>query len=105
VGSIPTRPTMETNKLHATDKYKQQIENLKEGKWYRFVYRRYGGRVNDECVAQFLGLNKSQYSITLVLNLRPAAGTSSLMKSQIIHIEPAKKNEPMLPRRCKEFDK
>lgn len=69
---------------------------MEEGKRYLIVYRRVGGRVLDECVAQYLG--DDTLGGTHSLNLRPKAGTSSLPFDNVVSAELT--TAPiMLPRR------
>ena len=65
-----------------------QPDQMKVHEWYVIVYRRYGGRVYDQMRAQFLGKNRiGEWDF----NLRPIAGTTSLMTDQFILIRSSMK--------------
>lgn len=66
------------------------------GRRYRIVYQRFGGRVLDVCVAQYLWDDEVKREVTL--NLRPKAGTSSLLYGQIRAVEETT-DDIMLPKR------
>lgn len=57
---------------------------MEQGKRYRIVYRRFGGRVNDECVAEYLGESASH---ELLVSFRPVAGTTAFLPRQIVAVD------------------
>lgn len=74
---------------------------LERGKRYRLVYKRFGGRVNDECVADYLGEDASTNE--LMFSLRPVAGTSHFRSSQIVAADETE-DPCRLPRRSPNQD-
>lgn len=71
---------------------------MEKGKYYRVTHRRYGGRVNDVFVAQYLG--ESQYAAEHIFSFRPLAGTSQLPHDLVKSIEESVTAKPKLPARA-----